>query len=105
MDEKLARIPHSRTGFITRFSSRHRTQVAFLKERLQGAASYDRIAGYFRSSIFELIHEEVSAIGKVRIVCNSDLDPRDVAVGKAAEDVVQRSCWRSGTGRTIPSPR
>lgn len=98
MDEKLAEIPHSRTDFITRFSSRHRTQVAFLKDRLQGATSYDRIAGYFRSSIFELIHEEVSAIGKVRIICNSDLDPRDVAVGKAAEDVVQRTMlekWNS----------
>jgi superfamily II DNA or RNA helicase len=98
MDDRLASIPFARTEFLTRFSSRHRAQIAFLKERLQGAASYDRIAGYFRSSIFELIHEEVSAIGKVRIICNSDLDPRDVAVGRAAEDVVQRSLlekWNS----------
>lgn len=98
MDEMQSIIPFARTDFITRFSSRHRTQVAFLKDRLQGAASYDRIAGYFRSSIFELIHEEVSAIGKVRIICNSDLDPRDIAVGKAAEDVVQRTMlekWNS----------
>lgn len=98
MDEKLAEVPHSQTDFITRFSSRHRTQIAFLKDRLQGASSYDRIAGYFRSSIFELIHEEVSKVGKVRIICNSDLDPRDVAVGRAADDVVQRAMlekWNS----------
>jgi Superfamily II DNA/RNA helicases, SNF2 family len=102
MDEKLASIPFSRTDFITRFSSRHHTQVAFLKDRLQGAVSYDRIAGYFRSSIFELIHEEVSSIGKVRIICNSDLDPRDIAVGKAAEDVVQRAMLEKWNGDDDP---
>jgi superfamily II DNA or RNA helicase len=98
MDDRLAGIPFSRTEFITRFSSRHDKLAIFLKDSLKGAASYDRIAGYFRSSIFELIHEEVAAVGKVRIICNSDLDPRDIAIGKAAEDTVRQSLlekWNS----------
>jgi hypothetical protein len=40
---------------INRFSSRRkRLDHAFLAKRLAGAKSYIRIAGYFRSSIFEL---------------------------------------------------
>ena len=44
--------------------------------------SYKRIAGYFRSSIFELVGEEIAAIPKVQIVCNSELDADDVVVSK-----------------------
>ena len=41
---------------INRFSSRRRRlDHAFLAKRLKGAKSYIRIAGYFRSSIFELV--------------------------------------------------
>lgn len=44
---------------INRFSSRRqRLDYAFLRDRLQGARSYKRIAGYFRSSIFELVGED-----------------------------------------------
>jgi hypothetical protein len=49
---------------------------------LRGAKSYRRIAGYFRSSIFELVGEEIAAIPQVHIVCNSELDAADVAVSK-----------------------
>ena len=43
---------------IQRFSSRRqRLDHAFLNEKLKGARSYKRIAGYFRSSIFELVGE------------------------------------------------
>ncbi len=60
---------------INRFSSRRqRLDHAFLRARLREAKCYWRIAGYFRSSIFELIGEEISAIPKVQIVCNSELD-------------------------------
>ena len=48
---------------LRRFSSRHkRLDHAFLNERLRNAKSYDRIAGYFRSSIFELVGEEIAQI-------------------------------------------
>lgn len=78
---------------ISRFSSRQgRLSHVYLKDRLVGAKEYLRIAGYFRSSIFELVHEEISEIDKVRIVCNSDLDPRDISVAKeVSEGVAQRA--------------
>lgn len=71
---------------IRRYSSRlQRLDHVFLRERLKGAKRYDRIAGYFRSSLFELIHEELDSIGEVRIVCNADLDPRDISVAQSAQ--------------------
>lgn len=72
---------------INRFSSRRvRLDKVFLADRLRGAKSYKRIAGYFRSSIFELIDEEISAIPIVRIVCNSELDCADIAISRSARD-------------------
>jgi hypothetical protein len=74
------------TPLLTRFSSRQqRLSHVFLKDRLTNASTYKRIAGYFRSSIFELVAEEIATIDKVQIVCNSDLDPRDIAIGKASK--------------------
>lgn len=70
---------------IRRFSSlRERLDHVFLSDRLKGARSYKRIAGYFRSSVFELVGEEIAAIPDVRIVCNSDLDARDILVARDA---------------------
>ena len=72
---------------ISRFSSRRqRRDHSFLKVRLKGAKSYKRIAGYFRSSIFELVGEEIAAIPVVQIVCNSELAPADVAVSKQVRE-------------------
>ena len=46
---------------IRRFSSRREwLDHAILAETLKNAKSYDRIAGYFRSSIFELVGEETA---------------------------------------------
>ena len=57
---------------IHRFSSsRQRLDHAFLANRLKGAKSYKRIAGYFRSSIFELVGEGLADIPHIQIVCNS----------------------------------
>ena len=71
---------------IRRFSSRHgRLDHVFLREKLRGAKRYFRIAGYFRSSLLELIHEELKSIDEVRVVCNSDLDPRDISAARTAE--------------------
>ncbi|MFP2873302.1 phospholipase D-like domain-containing anti-phage protein [Acetobacter tropicalis] len=85
------------SNLISRFSSRNqRLSHVFLKDRLQGAKTYDRIAGYFRSSIFELIHEEISTIDRVRIVCNADLDPRDLTaatLSQKARDQAQVERW------------
>jgi hypothetical protein len=79
---------------IRRFSSRrHRLDHAFLNEKLKGARSYHRIAGYFRSSIFELVGEEIAAIPKVRVVCNSELDAADVLISKHARETALKERW------------
>ncbi len=70
---------------IRRFSSRQgKLDHVFLRERLTGARRYDRIAGYFRSSLLDLVYEDIAAIEQVRIVCNSDLDPRDLSAARSA---------------------
>lgn len=79
---------------INRFSSRRqRLDHAFLSDRLNGAKSYKRIAGYFRSSIFELVGEEIANIPHVRIVCNSELDAADVAVAKHVRESLLKERW------------
>lgn len=79
---------------IQRFSSRRqRLDHAFLSVRLKEAKSYRRIAGYFRSSIFELVGEEIAAIPKVQIVCNSELDAADVVVSKHVRETALKERW------------
>jgi len=66
---------------IRRFSSRtEKLDTEFLAKILKGASKYFRIAGYFRSSIFELVGEEIALIPEVKIVCNSELDLADFQV-------------------------
>jgi superfamily II DNA or RNA helicase len=72
---------------IQRFSSR-RQQIgaSFLNKKLQGALAYDRIAGYFSSSLLEVAGEAIDTMqGIVRVVCNSNLDVRDVQIARSAE--------------------
>lgn len=79
---------------INRFSSRRqRLDKSFLADRLKGARSYKRIAGYFRSSIFELVEEEIAGIPDVRILCNSELDLNDISIAKAARDAALKEKW------------
>jgi len=79
---------------INRFSSRRqRLDKSFLADRLKGARSYRRIAGYFRSSIFELVEEEIAGIPDVRILCNSELDVNDISIAKAAREAALKEKW------------
>jgi superfamily II DNA or RNA helicase len=79
---------------LRRFSSRRqRLDHAFLAERLKGAQSYRRIAGYFRSSIFELVGEEIASIPNVQVVCNSELDAADVLISKHARETALKERW------------
>ena len=80
---------------IQRFSSRlQRLDHSFLNARLEGALAYDRIAGYFSSGILEVAGEALEQVaGVVRVVCNSDLDPRDVEVARAAAHASMRREW------------
>ncbi|CAK0760783.1 DNA/RNA SNF2 family helicase [Gammaproteobacteria bacterium] len=88
---------------ITRHSSRrNRLDQTVLNQRLEGAFSYDRIAGYFRSSLFEVAGEALAKVtGPVRIVCNSDLDPQDLATAAASQAALRRS-WCSGNPEEAP---
>lgn len=68
---------------------------SLLAERLRGARSYDRIAVYFSSSILEVAGEELESMsGKVRIICNSELDPDDVKSARGAAMAVRREWCR-----------
>jgi len=69
---------------MNRYSSRKgKLGEQFLNAKLQGAVGYDRIAGYFCSSILEVAGEAIEAVqGKVRVICNSGLARSDVAIAK-----------------------
>ncbi|HEY8805781.1 MAG TPA: phospholipase D-like domain-containing anti-phage protein, partial [Clostridium sp.] len=77
---------------IKRFSSR-RTKLnnTFLNERLDESRGYDRIAGYFSSSILEVAGEAIDSMdGVVRVICNSDLDIREVETAQLAQNAMRK---------------
>lgn len=81
---------------INRYSSRkQKLDESFLNSKLKEAKPYDRIAGYFRSSILELTGEALENIeGKVRVICNSDLNIEDVQTATAAQNAMRKD-WCS----------
>lgn len=90
---------------LQRHSSRRASLYeTFLKQRLSGATRYDRIAGYFQSSLLELASESLAAIPRVRILCNTDVAAADVktvrmATGarrKELEESLLRLAWNAG---------
>lgn len=56
----------------------------FLRHRLRGALSYDRIAGYFRSSLLPSVRDLLSSIQSYRVLCNADLEEADLEVARLA---------------------
>jgi hypothetical protein len=87
---------------IRRYSSRRfRLDQSFLADRLQGARAYDRIAGYFSSSILEVAGEALETVeGPIRIVCNSGLHPRDVETARAAQAALRQE-WCATKPETL----
>jgi len=79
---------------VERYSSRrHRLDKQFLIEKLKNAVTYDRIAGYFCSSILEVAGESIENVeGKVRVICNSNLQPEDIEVANYAQKMKQEWC-------------
>lgn len=77
---------------IKRFSSRREPlDATFLNKRLEGAKKYDRIAGYFSSSILEVAGEALDSVeGTVRVVCNSQLETEDVKTARAALAAIRK---------------
>lgn len=90
---------------LKRYSSRRGSLYNdFLQQRLTGAFRYDRIAGYFQSSLLELAATELADIPQVRIVCNTEVSAEDVktvrmATGgrrKELEETLLRLAWNAG---------
>ena len=77
---------------INRYSSRRENlRTSFFTKRLKNAKSYDRIAGYFSSSIIEIAGEEIEKMkGNVRIICNSQLQIDDVKSIKSANQAMRQ---------------
>ena len=88
---------------MKRYSSRRKgLDRDFINQKLQGAVSYDRIAGFFRSSILEVAGEALEKLdGTIRVVCNSDLSVQDVETAKAAQQAIRRS-WCAGKPEKLP---
>lgn len=76
-------------------SRREKLDQIFLNKKFKGAKAYDRIAGYFSSSILELASEDIENVeGIVRVVCNSDLNKEDVMTATLAKNAMRRE-WCS----------
>lgn len=77
---------------INRYSSRAtRIDKHFLNDKLHNAKSYDRIAGYFSSSVLEIAGEAIESItGKVRLICNSQIEKADCETATAAAAALRR---------------
>jgi len=72
-------------GPIGRYSTRGgRLLDTFLRERLKGASELDRISGYFRSTLLHAISGDLSGLVKARLLCNAELDPRDILTARIA---------------------
>src|SRR5437870_8347037 len=89
-----------------RFSSRRQPLAqSFLTQRLHGAHTYDRIAGYFSSSMLEVAGEALETMsGPIRVVCNSELDTRDVETARAANYALRRA-WCASQPERFNSPQ
>ncbi|MED3892785.1 phospholipase D-like domain-containing protein [Peribacillus frigoritolerans] len=81
---------------IQRYSSRlKRLDESFLNKKLKEAQHYDRIAGYFSSSVLEVAGEAIDEMqGIIRIICNSDLNVEDVRTANAAVNAIRKE-WCS----------
>ena len=79
---------------MQRYSTRRQNiSETFLNEKLKNAKTYDRIAGYFSSSLLEVAGEALDKIDRIRIICNANLEAADVDVAKA--NILQQKAFRS----------
>src|SRR3989339_1364103 len=94
---------------IYRYSSRRSPLKDFLATRLQGSCQYDRIAGFFSSSLLEVAGEALERMTPeggetcVRVVCNSCLNLLDVQTARAAKGGMHRE-WCASLPAEIGAP-
>ena len=79
---------------VYRYSTRQMPlDESFLNNKLKDAVNYDRIAGYFCSSILEVAGESIENVsGKVRVICNSGISKEDVETAAAAQQMKHEWC-------------
>jgi len=89
---------------VNRFSSRRqRLDSGFLNVRLTAARAYQRIAGYFSSSILEVAGEALDGIeSPMQVVCKSGLSRQDVEVAKLAQAAMHRE-WCDARLEALPN--
>lgn len=77
---------------IKRYSTRREViSTSLLHNHLKNAKHYDRIAGYFSSSILEVAGESLEQVkGRIRVICNSGLDVKDVLTAQLAQNAMRR---------------
>jgi superfamily II DNA or RNA helicase len=104
---RIAHVSSAPQPVIHRFSSlREGLDESFLNARLNRARDYDRIAGYFTSGLLEVAGEALESVtGTVRIVCNSQLDPRDVQTARSAQLAMRREWVASAPERLAEHSR
>lgn len=82
---------------LQRYSSR-KVDISeeFLNRYLKNAKSYDRLAGYFSSSILEIAGEAIESVqGVIRVICNSEVEKKDVEIAKLAKQKMVREWYKS----------
>lgn len=89
---------------IKRYSTRREAiSVSLLHNHLKNARKYDRIAGYFSSSILEVAGESLEQVeGKIRVICNSGLDVKDVLTAQLAQNAMRRE-WCDFKPEELPA--
>jgi len=94
---------------IQRYSSRRSPLKDFLATQLEGARRYDRITGFFSSSLLEVAGEALERMTPdegetcVRVVYNSCLNPLDVQTARAAKWGMHRE-WCASLPAEIGTP-
>jgi len=92
-----------------RYSSRRSLLKDFLATQLQDVRRYDRIAGFFSSSLLEVAGEALERMTTdegetcVWLVCNSCLNPLDVQTARAAKWGMHRE-WCASLPAEIGTP-
>lgn len=94
---------------IYRYSSRRSSLRDFLPKQLEKARHYDRIAGFFSSSMLEVAGEELERMEPnsndacVRVICNSCLNSLDVQTAQAAKWAMRHE-WCESLSMEISEP-
>lgn len=76
-------------SIISSFEPEYQDYVSNL---LTSANTYKRLAGYFTSSVLPLIGNKIKNLNdNCQIICNCDVNPKDVATSKLADKVTEKA--------------